>query len=141
YGVPLPWYVVPTGTSRNALWTRCAPRERRSLWLTTPRCAGVHVRGGPGRPFRREREPLGGASPEPPAGFCPRGVSQILPHPVWSPRVNLAALASSAARLDTGLCCVCSSSTMLIVEEEDMPAPLTPSWRLHRRPSPRPDGQ
>ena len=22
-----------------------------------------------------------------------------------------------------------------------MPAPLTPSWRLHRRPSPRPDGQ
>ena len=28
-----------------------------------------------------------------------------------------------------------------IVEEDDMPAPLTPSWRLHRRPSPRPDGQ
>ena len=22
-----------------------------------------------------------------------------------------------------------------------MPAPLAPSWRLHRRPSPRPDGQ
>lgn len=22
-----------------------------------------------------------------------------------------------------------------------MPAPLTPAWRLHRQPSPRPDGQ
>jgi hypothetical protein len=30
---------------------------------------------------------------------------------------------------------------ILIVEEDDMPAPLTPSWRVHRRPSPRPDGQ
>ena len=28
-----------------------------------------------------------------------------------------------------------------IVEEDDMPAPLTPAWRLHRQTSPRPDGQ
>ena len=28
-----------------------------------------------------------------------------------------------------------------IIEEEDMPAPPAPSWRLQRRPSPRPDGQ
>jgi hypothetical protein len=28
-----------------------------------------------------------------------------------------------------------------IAEEEDMPAPLAPAWRLHRRPSPHLDGQ
>jgi hypothetical protein len=28
-----------------------------------------------------------------------------------------------------------------LVEEEDMPTPPTHTWRLRRRPSPRPDGQ
>jgi hypothetical protein len=28
-----------------------------------------------------------------------------------------------------------------IVEEDDMPASLAPSWRLHRQPTARPDGQ
>jgi hypothetical protein len=28
-----------------------------------------------------------------------------------------------------------------VVEEEDMPTPPTPTWRLRRRPAPRSDGQ